>query len=323
MAEAASLSQAADDAAKADAAAAAAVAEAVAVDDAVGAVLRGSSQISLDLVQEEEDGGPVFEVLSSQGTGAAMNWKFTAKSFIKRNYEKELKGFCYHCEKMGKMTLPKHDKQSAYLIQPYVVFQLNVPLGEQLSIELCVSDLTQNHRRFFISTASHHTKVTALHVTLPLPLLRGVWMNLCFDLTSLVSDIFRGQTFRCLNSISLTGTFRLRKVFTMRNRPPDTMDDDFAVDAFPRGHVEAIPRNIQYPHGVEWATQVINIPRLAAVEAAAASKHEETGMHGHQLHASGHLIEPSGAHAKHVGASGVGGRHLTQAKSNKVDTAER
>ncbi|KAJ3033232.1 hypothetical protein HK097_004931, partial [Rhizophlyctis rosea] len=211
-------------------------------------------------------GGPAFEIFSSQGSGTPiLNWKLTSKSFIKRVYEKDLKGFCYHCEKLGKFSLPKDDKQSVYLIQPYLVFQIFLPAREHLSIELCISDLNHNHRRFFASTASKDVKITALHVTLPLTVVkRGVWLNLCFDLSSLVSDTFRGQSFRCLTNVHLAGTFRLRKIFTLRNRPPDTTGDDLGETAY--GYVESLPRTLQFPQGLEYLTQVINVARIGGVQ---------------------------------------------------------
>lgn len=49
------------------------------------------------------------------------------------------------------------------------------PQREHLSIELCITDLNNNHRRFLASTANREVKITALHVTLPLTVVkRGV-----------------------------------------------------------------------------------------------------------------------------------------------------
>ena len=57
-------------------------------------------------------------------------------------------------------------------------------MGQPISLELCITDLNQNHRRFFMSTAHREVKVTALHVNLPLPslkrgMVRDLIMNHC------------------------------------------------------------------------------------------------------------------------------------------------
>ena len=52
------------------------------------------------------------------------------------------------------------------------------------------------------------------------------WLNLCFDMVSLVGDIWRGQTFKALESISISANCRLRRIFTMKVQPPDTVGDD-------------------------------------------------------------------------------------------------
>ena len=52
------------------------------------------------------------------------------------------------------------------------------------------------------------------------------WLNLCFDMVSLVGETWRGQTFKALESISISANCRLRKIFTMKIQPPDTVGDD-------------------------------------------------------------------------------------------------
>ena len=52
------------------------------------------------------------------------------------------------------------------------------------------------------------------------------WLNLCFDMVSLVGETWRGQTFKALESISISANCRVRKIFTMKVQPPDTVGDD-------------------------------------------------------------------------------------------------
>jgi hypothetical protein len=128
-----------------------------------------------------------------------------------------------------------------------------------MSIELCVSDLGRNHRRFFISHAHKELKQTALHVNLPLAgIIQGIWITLCIDLASLVSDNFKDQTFKSLDTLSLSGTFRLRKVFTLKHRPYDTTGEDTNHNQ----PTENIPKVLQFPMGVTSVTQVLTVDRL-------------------------------------------------------------
>ena len=154
--------------------------------------------------------------------------------------------------------------------------QIFIPLGQSFSIEICVTDLSQNHRRFFLSSSHKEVKVTALHVNLPLNCLkRGQWLNLSFDLPSLVSENFNDQVFRSIDSITICGTFRLRKVFTLKKRPPDTSGDDYIGYEFKNEEMDVIPKAVQFPIGVEHLTQVINMKRI---------------MHSIQMHRSCNFV---------------------------------
>ena len=45
-------------------------------------------------------------------------------------------------------------------------------------------------------------------------------------MVSLVGETWRGQTFKALESISISANCRLRKIFTMKVQPPDDVGDD-------------------------------------------------------------------------------------------------
>jgi hypothetical protein len=75
-----------------------------------------------------------------------------------------------------------------FLYQPILVFQVYVPLGGKLSIEFSVSDIANNHRRFFFSTCLRESKVTALHASFKLSCELNVWQNLKFDMADLVNQ---------------------------------------------------------------------------------------------------------------------------------------
>ena len=75
-------------------------------------------------------------------------------------------------------------------------------------------------------------------------------MNLCIDCSSLVRDLFKGQSFKTLDRLIIGGTFSLRRIFTTKFRPP-TMDDS------PQHSVaEPIPKCCQIPTSVPAVAKV-------------------------------------------------------------------
>ena len=48
------------------------------------------------------------------------------------------------------------------------------------------------------------------------------WCNVCFDLSSLVTELFPGHTHKSLESLVVGGACQLRRVFTLRERPRDS-----------------------------------------------------------------------------------------------------
>ncbi|KAL2913500.1 hypothetical protein HK105_206960 [Polyrhizophydium stewartii] len=217
------------------------------------------------MLKNEFQGGPAFEIFSSQGSAQSLqHWKIHNKAFVKRQFEKDLKGFCHSCENLGKLSFPKDERQQAYLVQPFIVFQIYCATGQPLSIELCISDLSNNHRRFFFSTAHREIKTTALHCGIPLAIVkRSMWLNLTIDLVSLISDNYKGHAFRSLDGITILGTFRLRRIFTLKQQPPDTTGDDFEEPLrFDLRNIETLPKSLDFPLGVTHLTQVINMHRI-------------------------------------------------------------
>ena len=47
-------------------------------------------------------------------------------------------------------------------------------------------------------------------------------MNACFDLPSLVAELFPGHTHKSLESLVVGGACQIRRVFTMRDRPRES-----------------------------------------------------------------------------------------------------
>ena len=50
------------------------------------------------------------------------------------------------------------------------------------------------------------------------------WLCLCFDLVSLLGDTWSGQTFKTLESVSVSGSCRLRRIFVSNSSPTSEHD---------------------------------------------------------------------------------------------------
>nr|XP_039265245.1 protein CFAP20DC-like [Styela clava] len=229
------------------------------------------------MYKNEYQGGPSVEILSCQGKDPLNKWRISGGSgAAKRIYEKDLKSFVYHLEgstATSKLQLPKDGtKQTLFLTQRYLTFQVFIPFGKDFSVELSMTDSTNSKRRLLMSTSIREMSITPLHAKLNLSIIiRDNWLNLCFDLVSLLSDIFLKQKFKSLDSIVVAGSCKIRKIFTMRNQPPDTTESDSTTNSPINGlgdaqhgrfQLENVPPNLQFASTVAYMTQVITVKKV-------------------------------------------------------------
>lgn len=169
-------------------------------------------------------GGDYVELLSAQGKAPAATWKLHGK--ILKSFEKAIKGNAFQLDGSTetKMQLPKTattTTQSLGLSQRFLVFQLSIPFTRSLSIEIGFSDFQKIRRRFVFASAFRETAMTSLHVQIPFDarVTRDQWINLVFDLQALTETYFAGSTFRSMESICISGSCKLKRVFTMKDAP--------------------------------------------------------------------------------------------------------
>jgi len=239
----------------------------------------------MSLFANEYQGGAAFEVLTPQGSNPLANWKLSgpgAKA-TKKVYEKGVKGYVFHCQGGHgfKMQVPKDERKGMVLMQPYLSFQVYINSGQPFSLELSVTTADNTRRRLFLSSSFQDAKTTTLHAQIPLQSLkRDRWMNLAFNVAALVHSCFGGQPFRSLDLMILGGSFKLRRVFTLKHPPPDTATSQPVADAAP------LPSSMNYPVGVEYVTQVLG--SLAQCGPGAGVVHLN-GKHDHSTEAGGQL----------------------------------
>ncbi|XP_074861458.1 protein CFAP20DC isoform X1 [Carettochelys insculpta] len=219
------------------------------------------------MFKNEYQGGPFVEIFSAQGKNPGAKWKiFGSPSAIWKEFDKEVKGFVFVLEgssQTNKIQLPKETRQTLGLIQRFLVLQIYVPLGQDFSTELLVTDLGNIKRRLYLSTVHKELSVTPLHAKLPLSMIkRRIWCNLCIDLVAFTSEIFKGAVFQSLDGIIISANCKLRKIFTLKSKPQDTAEADVTADD-PK---DTIPRTCQLNTDVPQVTQLLNMTKLRQPE---------------------------------------------------------
>ncbi|XP_066859302.1 protein CFAP20DC isoform X2 [Anser cygnoides] len=214
-------------------------------------------------------GGPFVEIFSAQGKNPGAKWKiFGNPSAIWKEYDKEIKGFVFVLEgssQINRMQLPKETKQALGLIQQFLTLQIFVPMGQDFSTELLITDLGNIKRRLYLSTVHKELSVTPLHAKIPLHMIkRKIWCNMCIDLVAFTSEIFRGAVFQSLDGIIISANCKLRKIFTLKSKPQDTAEEDGMcfVPFTPYETIDVIPRTCQLNTDVPQVTQLLNLAKI-------------------------------------------------------------
>ncbi|XP_072454907.1 protein CFAP20DC isoform X10 [Notamacropus eugenii] len=223
------------------------------------------------MFKNEYQGGPFVEIFSAQGKNPGARWKiFGSPSVIWKEFDKEVKSFVFVLEgssQTNKIQLPKENKQILGLIQRFLVLQIYVPLGQDFSTELLITDLGNIKRRLYLSTVHKELSATPLHAKIPLFMIkRKIWCNLCIDLVAFTSDIFKGAVFQSLDGIIVSASCKLRKIFTLKSKPRDTADDIYGAPFTSDEPTDIIPRSCQLTTDVPQVTQLLNMTKLRQTE---------------------------------------------------------
>jgi hypothetical protein len=183
---------------------------------------------------------------------------------------------------------------SVGLIQPYLVLQLYLESNQPFSASLTFRDAKKAKRRLVLSSAFRSVTTSPLHAQLPTALIRrDVWLNLVIDVKSLVHDCFDGASLSCVDAITIGAVAKVRKVYTLRNSPIDTSEDEKLLQsvppatpssssarsgaASPDSHTpgaiplasaltEPIPRTHDFPPGVDFLTQLFTLDKVTRFE---------------------------------------------------------
>ncbi|XP_059800218.1 uncharacterized protein C3orf67 homolog isoform X1 [Hypanus sabinus] len=220
------------------------------------------------MFKNEYQGGAFVEIFSSQGKDPVARWKLCGSPAVQKVFDKEVKSYVYILEgscQRNKMQLPKDNKHSLGLIQRFLVLQLCVPVGQDFSTELLITDLGNIKRRLYLSTIHKEFSATPLHAKIPLSIIkRKIWSNICIDMVSFTNAAFKGAGFQSLDRIVVSANCKLRKIFTMKLQPQDTTfeDDMYSLQCFSEGPTDMIPKCCQLGIDVDQVTQLLNVVKL-------------------------------------------------------------
>jgi len=108
-------------------------------------------------------------------------------------------------------------------------------------------------------------KLTALHASIPFPVLKGsIWTNLVIDIPAILSDTFKGTTFKYIGGISMHGQFKLRKVATCKMRPTASNELPSIQSMFSK--FQENPRVMDFPITVKGISVVIGKEAVDALK---------------------------------------------------------
>jgi hypothetical protein len=121
---------------------------------------------------------------------------------------------------MGQLVIPRTSRESLEMVTPFVVIQMFVYSGKLVNIEICVNDLDKTRRRL-IFTQSKQIIRNTMHARIPNSFLnRNIWTDLCIDVSSVFSMCFPGHTFRDIDTLTISGSLKLRKIIGLM-KPAD------------------------------------------------------------------------------------------------------
>lgn len=219
-------------------------------------------------------GGPSVEVFGTSGSNPIENWKVSGA--VHKVYDKQVRGYIFACAggPSIRMQLPKDDRRSLGLVQPFIVLQLFLAEDKGFSLAIQVSDAAHGRHRLLFSTSVREAVTTPLHARIPLGgIPRGVWLSLVLDVAGLVAHIF-GAKFARLDTITLGSSCKLRRICTLRDAPAFTASDG-AIDT----DLNCLAlRSFELPPGVPAATHVFTVDDMLA--AAPSDPSRSSARHG-------------------------------------------
>ncbi|EGR33031.1 hypothetical protein IMG5_063170 [Ichthyophthirius multifiliis] len=162
------------------------------------------------------------------------------------------------------MKLPKEDKIDLCLIQQFLVLQIYLPFSSPWSLEIVIADTSKTKRRINLVSALNKIEKKFFHVKVPNDIIKhGTWMNLSIDVNSFM-EVWKGQTFRSIDSVIIGSHCKLRRIFTMRSPLFEYGEEEnqLSQQYYCSQLLEDVPKNINFPPGIQYINQIINYQKI-------------------------------------------------------------
>ena len=145
------------------------------------------------------------------------------------------------------MQIPINEKSTINLMHGFLTFQIYLNSTKSFTIEIAISDNNNGKKRILLSACSKEFIINQMHCRIPIiniPI--GIWINLSINILSFVSECFKGQTFRAIDSICLSADCKVRRICGMRQLYSLSEEEYFQGDEsiLPKGF--AISNDIKY-----------------------------------------------------------------------------
>ena len=174
-------------------------------------------------------------------------WKFIGKNL--KIYDNELKSYIHvlNVGALSKMQIPINEKASLDLFHGFLTFQIYLNSTKSFTIEIAISDNNYGKKRILFSACSKEFIINQMHCRIPIiNIPTGTWINFSIDVLSFVSECFKGQSFRAIDSICLSADCKIRRICGMRQLYTASEEEYFQGDdnILPKGFI--FPMSIQY-----------------------------------------------------------------------------
>ena len=193
-------------------------------------------------------------------------WKFIGKNA--KIYDNELKSYIHilNVGALSKMQIPINEKSSLNLMHGFITFQIYLNTTKSFTIEIAISDSNNGKKRILLSACSKEFIINQLHCRIPMiNIPTGIWINFSIDILSFVSECFKGQSFRAIDSICLSADCKIRRICGMRQLYTDSVDEYLQGDesALPKGFILSKDiRSININFNLDYIKQTVDIKNI-------------------------------------------------------------
>ena len=144
------------------------------------------------------------------------------------------------------MQIPSNEKTSLNLMHGFLTFQIYLNTTKSFTIEIAILDTNNVKKRILLSACSKEFIINQLHCRIPIiniPI--GIWINFSIDILSFVSECFKGQSFRAIDSIILSADCKIRRICGMRQLYT------LSVEEYLQGDDTILPKGFILPNEIK------------------------------------------------------------------------